>query len=394
MKFSTAVSLCLAPLVIAKEVHNKFPHRAVEERSRSKGKGERVVVENVEVVLLWSFGGGNARTQSFAPQATSFASAGGSVNSLQPLGAGSVNGVNGVNGATGATGVNSAGVNGGGLQSLPGATNTLPGAASQAVGAAQTTHSVLVGGPSRLYFTPDNVRANVGDVILLTFLGNNHSVTQSAFATPCQPLAGGMDSGFQPNQESSVNPPPQVAMQVMVTTPLWFFCRQTGHCGKGMTLSINPTAEKTQSMFQQMAIAQNGQGQPSAITGGQSAAPAGGVNGTVAGAGTVAGSAPVGSESLQPLGGTGTATGTGSTFDPLSTIPAAGSSFGSTVAPNGATFGSGTLQPDGSCVCMVMCGATGSGAPASQDQAIGNFGGIPGSVDMSILTPLKKVKKF
>jgi hypothetical protein len=37
-----------------------------------------------------------------------------------------------------------------------------------------------------------------------------------------------------------------------------FYCKQANHCGKGMTLAINPTANKTQAMFKQMAIAQNG----------------------------------------------------------------------------------------------------------------------------------------
>lgn len=39
-----------------------------------------------------------------------------------------------------------------------------------------------------------------------------------------------------------------------------FYCKQkTGaHCGKGMVFSINPTAEKSQDMFKQMAMQQNG----------------------------------------------------------------------------------------------------------------------------------------
>lgn len=37
-----------------------------------------------------------------------------------------------------------------------------------------------------------------------------------------------------------------------------FYCKQKGHCGKGMTFSINPTAEKSQANFRQLAIDQNG----------------------------------------------------------------------------------------------------------------------------------------
>lgn len=60
-------------------------------------------------------------------------------------------------------------------------------------------------------------------MVVFTFLSNNHTATQSAFATPCDPLAGGMDSGFVPNVNNTVSPPPQVAMQVTVATPLCKF---------------------------------------------------------------------------------------------------------------------------------------------------------------------------
>jgi len=33
---------------------------------------------------------------------------------------------------------------------------------------------------------------------------------------------------------------PTATMTVSVTTPLWFYCRQTGHCQQGMVFAINP----------------------------------------------------------------------------------------------------------------------------------------------------------
>ncbi|KAL2160223.1 hypothetical protein VTH06DRAFT_1396 [Thermothelomyces fergusii] len=123
------------------------------------------------------------------------------------------------------------------------------------------THSVTVGGPSGLIFAPQELKAAVGDTVIFTFLSQNHTATQSAFDKPCELLEGGMDSGFQANPNNTVNPPPQVAMQVMVDTPLWFYCRQKGHCGKGMVFSINPTAEKTHAQFQANAIQQAGEGE-------------------------------------------------------------------------------------------------------------------------------------
>ena len=57
-------------------------------------------------------------------------------------------------------------------------------------------------------------------MVIFTFMSTNHTATQSTFDKPCDPMEGGMDTGFQPNPDNSINPPPQVAMQVMVETPL------------------------------------------------------------------------------------------------------------------------------------------------------------------------------
>jgi hypothetical protein len=64
----------------------------------------------------------------------------------------------------------------------------------------------------------------IGDMVIFEFLSKNHTVTQSPFDTPCQALPDGMDSGFQANPDNTIVPPPQVAMQVMVDTPLCMFC--------------------------------------------------------------------------------------------------------------------------------------------------------------------------
>ena len=100
---------------------------------------------------------------------------------------------------------------------------TPPAAATAVEGAAGAgvTHTVMVGGAAAgLTFQPAEMKAAIGDTVVFNFLSMNHSATQSAFDTPCDPMEGGMDSGFQPNPNNSVNPPPQVAMQVMVDTPL------------------------------------------------------------------------------------------------------------------------------------------------------------------------------
>ncbi len=49
-----------------------------------------------------------------------------------------------------------------------------------------------------LAFTPSSVNVTKGSVVTFVFDGipGNHTVAQSAFAKPCEPLAGGLDSGF------------------------------------------------------------------------------------------------------------------------------------------------------------------------------------------------------
>ncbi|CAK7209252.1 hypothetical protein SCUCBS95973_000376 [Sporothrix curviconia] len=352
MKFSAALSLALAPVALAKAVHNVYPVRR-DPKNADSNKGsahpsrdvisdssvvnaDAALIEEAglvlgslnEIIVIWVNGGGGVPTTT-------------------------INAVSTVTQTVTANGAGSAAETTAAVVAGAGTGTTTTGAS--AVAAAGATHTVTVGGPKGLIYEPSSLVANVGDMVIFTFLSQNHTVTQSAFATPCELLAGGMDSGFQPNANNSVNPPPQVALQVMVATPLWFYCRQKGHCGQGMTFSINPTANKTQAMFQEMAIAQNGTGTGSAITGNGGTTAAGGTTGTTTTAAT--------SDSLTAtLGGT------------VATSTAAAASTGGT----GLTTGTGTVNADGSCSCAVVCNA--DSFPAVQAQGIGAFGGFGGSL--------------
>ncbi|KAH7327776.1 extracellular serine-rich protein [Stachybotrys elegans] len=104
------------------------------------------------------------------------------------------------------------------------------------------THSV-VAGLGGLRFDPDNVVAQVGDVVEWHFLPRNHSVVQSSFAEPCQPLADGSSifSGF-----NFFTPEGQAddVFQIVVedaSRPIWYYCSQTvgNHCQSGMVGVIN-----------------------------------------------------------------------------------------------------------------------------------------------------------
>lgn len=207
MKFTAAVALAIAPVVLAKAVHNVYPLPRVDRRDNSKGSsdsgsghndkgngndyeindGHNSETDITEIIILWLNPGGGADT-------TTINSA---VTVTQTVTAD-------VAGSTDAT-----------VTDSTGSTSTVSNTG--------TTHTVTVGGSAGLVYSPDTVDAVIGDVVLFTFLSENHTATQSAFATPCERLEGGMDSGFQPNPNNTVNPPPQFAMQVMVDTPLCKF---------------------------------------------------------------------------------------------------------------------------------------------------------------------------
>jgi plastocyanin len=213
--------------------------------------------------------------------------------------------------------------------------------------AAAATHEITVGGAAGLVYSPDQIQANVGDMVIFKFQSQNHTVTQSTFAEPCVPMEGGMKSGFVPNPNNTITPEPMVAMQVMTTDPIWMYCAQGNHCGSGMVLSINPTLEKTQAQFQAAAIAKFGTGDQSPITGGTpSAAPPA--------------TDPTASSAPAP--------------EASGTVPAGGATGTQSVA-----IGTGTVLPDGSCQCVAVCGTD------SFPAAAGSFGGIAGGLPANML---------
>jgi hypothetical protein len=97
-----------------------------------------------------------------------------------------------------------------------------------------------------------------------------------------------------------------------------------------MTFSINPTANKTQAMFEQMAIAQNGTGTASAITGGT----------------------------------------TTTAVAPPSAATSSSATSGAMVS------GTGSYNTDGSCECACLCGV--AAYPNAAIQGIGGYGGLSG----------------
>ncbi|KAH8677397.1 hypothetical protein BX600DRAFT_125360 [Xylariales sp. PMI_506] len=297
MKFTAAaLLLAVAPLSLAKAVHNVYPVAARAPKVYNKAKNNKnsnakaATATATEIIIVWNNGGGGAATSTITQ----------AVTVTQTITAG----------AEAATTVG---------------TNTVAAGATTVVSGVGATHTVTVGGTAGLVYTPSSISAAIGDMVVFTFLATNHTVTQSGFTTPCDTLAGGMDSGFVPNINSSTVPPPQVGMQVMVDTPLWFYCKQGNHCGEGMVFSINPTANKTQDDFVANAKAEKG----------------------------TAGSAAAGTAATATSSSTATATS------------------------NIAT-GTGTLTADNQCVCAAVCGA--GSFPVVAAQGLDAFGGTPGSL--------------
>lgn len=305
MKYSAALSLALAPLAIAKAIHNDYPLHPRKEHKGEGGDGGLALLNgavgagSTTLIVVWANPGGGAATTTINEQVT--------VTETVTAGAGE--------GA----------------------------AATSAAAAAAATHTVIVGGTAGLVFTPSSVAAAVGDMVIFTFMSQMHTATQSSFGEPCTPLEGGMDSGTQPNPNNTVVPAPQIAMQVMTTEPLWFYCKTGNHCGTGMTFSVNPTAEKSQALFQAKAIQQKGKGTGSAITG----------NGT----------AVVSSPAGEAASASATATASG--------------------AAGAVETGSGAVEA-GACVCAVTC-STVEGFPAAQAQGLGAFGGFAGALPRGMM---------
>lgn len=97
-----------------------------------------------------------------------------------------------------------------------------------------------------LVYTPDNIKAAVGEMIQFQFVGGNHTVTQSAFDAPCMPISmatpnvTGFHSGFMPVAASAATGMiPTYTVLVNNTTPTWIYCAQAKHCEQGMVMVIN-----------------------------------------------------------------------------------------------------------------------------------------------------------
>ncbi|KAJ7254581.1 hypothetical protein C8J57DRAFT_1347262 [Mycena rebaudengoi] len=184
-------------------------------------------------------------------------------------------------------------------------------------------------------FIPSTITAENNTIVNFKFSGipGNHSVTQSSFADPCNPLPQGFDSG---NVFETVAQPQTPEWNLTITndqTPIWFFCKAPApapHCKSGMVGVINVKAgsANTFQAFQDKAKGTSGSGQ---------------VAGGIVGVGASGGALPVVGPSgtlIPGLSATATAPGgSGGPSGPSGSGPAQNTQSGTALTPAVNMFG-------------------------------------------------------
>ncbi|KAK4152601.1 hypothetical protein C8A00DRAFT_44355 [Chaetomidium leptoderma] len=133
---------------------------------------------------------------------------------------------------------------------------TLALAALTSLASAQKTWVVTVAQNGTQTFSPNNIVAQPGEMVQFQFHSGNHTVTQSTFDQPCQPVAmnsnaTGFHSGFLPAAASvAMGMIPTYTIQINNTNPLWLYCAQGPHCKNGMVMVINQPAGNPAKTFE------------------------------------------------------------------------------------------------------------------------------------------------
>jgi hypothetical protein len=116
-------------------------------------------------------------------------------------------------------------------------------------------------GTAAVVYTPNQVKAKVGDRINFEFHVKNHTATQSSFAEPCTRQRNtatkelGVDSGFMPVPADAKEIPVWTIEVKQDSAPIWLFCNQGNHCNSGMVFAINAPdqGDKTFAAFLEKA---------------------------------------------------------------------------------------------------------------------------------------------
>ncbi|KAK7415417.1 hypothetical protein QQZ08_012358 [Neonectria magnoliae] len=123
-------------------------------------------------------------------------------------------------------------------------------ATGTSTGTGITTHTVAVGASGHK-FTPDEVEADVGDIIEWRFYPTNHWVIRGDFDYPCIPYdyigtdRTGFSSGSQTVQ-AITDDGPRFRVRVNNTDPIFFYCGAPGSCVRYHMMGVvNPSKNTT-----------------------------------------------------------------------------------------------------------------------------------------------------
>ncbi|KPM45995.1 hypothetical protein AK830_g512 [Neonectria ditissima] len=123
-------------------------------------------------------------------------------------------------------------------------------ATGTSTGTGITTHTVAVGASGHK-FTPDEIEADVGDIIEWRFYPTNHWVIRGDFDYPCIPYdyigtdRTGFSSGSQTVQ-AITDDGPRFRVRVNNTDPIFFYCGAPGSCVRYHMMGVvNPSKNTT-----------------------------------------------------------------------------------------------------------------------------------------------------
>ncbi|KAI9810755.1 MAG: hypothetical protein M1827_006093 [Pycnora praestabilis] len=148
--------------------------------------------------------------------------------------------------------------------SLQASTSTMSSMAASSSSASQVSVQVVKVSNKNgsLIFAPNDIKASAGSMIQFHFYPKNHSVVQSTFDQPCEPINNnqanvtGLFSGFMP-VAANASTMPTYTILVNDTKPIWFYCSQAKHCQSGMVGVVNAPASNTSrtlASFQALAV--------------------------------------------------------------------------------------------------------------------------------------------
>ncbi|KAI8723567.1 Phytocyanin domain-containing protein [Fusarium sp. LHS14.1] len=130
-------------------------------------------------------------------------------------------------------------------------------------------HKVKVG-DGGLTFSPADLKAAVGDTVEFHFYKGTHSVAQSSFDKPCEPLNS--TSFFSGDFSVSDAVSDEVfTITVDASTPIWYYCAVQGHCQGGMVGVINApsSGQRTLAAYKKAAADVDETVEPSSTGGGE-----------------------------------------------------------------------------------------------------------------------------